>query len=103
MDGLFHTLETIGSGAFIDLPNLKEFLVKATTPPTWEYNDVFFSHEGGIGSTQAQYLGSIKLYVPEESIIPEYTENPMTRFIAEKACCLFRDTSNYSVQFRKLS
>ena len=68
MDGLFHTLETIGSGAFIDLPNLKEFLVKATTPPTWEYNDVFFSHEGGIGSTQAKYLGSIKLYVPDESI-----------------------------------
>ncbi len=68
MDGLFHTPETIGSGAFIDLPNLKEFLVKATTPPTWEYNDVFFSHEGGIGSTQAKYLGSIKLYVPEESI-----------------------------------
>lgn len=62
------TMETIGSGAFIDLPNLKEFLVKATTPPTWEYNDVFFSHEGGIGSTQAKYLGSIKLYVPEESI-----------------------------------
>lgn len=62
------TTETIGSGAFIDLPNLKEFIVMATTPPTWEYNDVFFFHEGGIGSTQAKYIGSIKLYVPEESI-----------------------------------
>jgi len=44
-----------------------------------------------------------EINVPEESIIPQYTENPMTRFIAEKACCLIRDTSNYTVQFRKLS
>ena len=62
------TMETIGSGAFIDLPNLTEFIVKAITPPTWEYNDVFFFHEGGIGSTQTMNIGSIKLYVPEESI-----------------------------------
>ena len=44
-----------------------------------------------------------EINVPEESIIPCYTENPIERFIREKACCMIRDTSNYTIQFRKLS
>ena len=62
------TVETIGTGAFIDLPNLSDFFVKATTPPVWEYYDVFCFHEGGIGDTQAKSIGNITLYVPENNI-----------------------------------
>ena len=62
------TVETIGTGAFIDLPNLSDFFVKATTPPVWEYNDVFCFHEGGIGDTQVKSIGNITLYVHENSI-----------------------------------
>ena len=43
------TLESIGSGAFIDLPRLRSVVCLSTTPPRWEYNDVFNSIEGGIG------------------------------------------------------
>ena len=60
------TVRSIGSGAFIDLPNLSDFLVKANIPPVWEYNDVFFFHEGGIGDTQAHSIGNIILYAPED-------------------------------------
>ena len=62
------TLESIGSGAFIDLPKLTDVKVYATTPPVWEYNDVFFFHEGGIGDTQTKSIGNINLYVPDESV-----------------------------------
>ena len=58
------TVESIGTGAFIDLPSLSDFFVSATTPPRWEYNDVFFFHEGGIGDTQIKSIGDIHLYVP---------------------------------------
>jgi hypothetical protein len=44
-----------------------------------------------------------EINVPEESLIPCYTENPIERFVKEKACCMIRDTSNYTVQFKKLS
>lgn len=60
------TVTSIGTGAFIDLPNLSDFLVKATTPPKWEYNDVFFFHEGGIGG-EAKSIGNIILYVPDDN------------------------------------
>lgn len=61
------TMTTIGSGAFIDLPNLTDVIVKATTPPTWEYNDVFLFHEGGIGG-DAKSIGNISLYVPDTEV-----------------------------------
>lgn len=60
------TVTSIGTGAFIDLPSLSDFLVKATTPPKWEYNDVFLFHEGGIGG-EAKSIGNIILYVPEDN------------------------------------
>ncbi|MBO4819953.1 MAG: leucine-rich repeat protein [Prevotella sp.] len=61
------TVETIGTGAFIDLPNLSDFFVKATTPPVWEYNDVFFFHLGGISDNTIFSIGDITLYVPENN------------------------------------
>ena len=61
------TVETIGTGAFIDLPNLSDFFVKATTPPVWEYNDVFCFHQNGIGDNTIFSIGNITLYVPENS------------------------------------
>lgn len=61
------TLQTIGSGAFAGLPKLKRVTCNATTPPTWEYNDVFHFYEGGIGSTdESQY--DMTLYVPDGKI-----------------------------------
>ena len=61
------TLQTIGSGAFSGLPKLKRVTCNATTPPTWEYNDVFHFYEGGIGSTdESQY--DMTLYVPDGKI-----------------------------------
>lgn len=57
------TLERIGTGAFIDLP-LMRLKCEATVPPTWEYNDVFKFHEGGIGDDHAYYIGSTHLTVP---------------------------------------
>ena len=62
------TVESIGTGAFIDLPNLSDFFVKATTPPVWEYNDVFFFHQNGISDNTIFSIGNITLYVPEKYI-----------------------------------
>ena len=62
------TMESIGSGAFIDLPNLADFIVNATTPPVWEYNDVFYFHQNGIGDNTIFSIGNITLYVPENNI-----------------------------------
>ena len=58
------TLAFIGSGAFIDLPALQRIYLYATTPPTWEYNDVFCFHTDGIGDTQAYHTDQVTLYVP---------------------------------------
>lgn len=58
---------TIGSGAFIDLPNLTTIDMKATMPPRWQYNDVFKFHAGGIGD-QATYTYEMQLLVPEGSV-----------------------------------
>ncbi len=60
------TLESIGSGAFVGL-NLYGIYCQATTPPRWEYNDVFCRHEGGIGSTHTYSNTTTTLYVPEVS------------------------------------
>jgi len=58
------TLEHIASGAFIGLPKLHALYCQAETPPQWDYNDVFVSHEGGIGSTQTYHNEQTTLYVP---------------------------------------
>ena len=58
------TLQSIATGAFIGLSSLRAIYCKATTPPTWEYNDVFCRHEGGIGSTQTYSNATATLYVP---------------------------------------
>ena len=58
------TLKTIGSGAFINLPNLTKVKCNATTPPTWEYNDVFYFHADGIGTTETP-IYNIQLFVPD--------------------------------------
>lgn len=62
------SLETIGTGAFIDLP-LKRVFCAGSTPATWEYNDVFKFHEGGISDEQSLYIGSsVRLTVPEDAL-----------------------------------
>lgn len=65
------TVTSIGTGAFIDLPNLSRIDVLATTPPIWEYNDVFRFHTGGIGDNATYTYDNILLGVPENSI-PAY-------------------------------
>ena len=60
------TLTSIGTGAFIDL-HLLRLKCEATTPPVWEYNDVFKFHEGGISDTHPYYLGAIHLTVPKNA------------------------------------
>ena len=58
------TLTSIGTGAFLDLPALETIYCYATTPPTWEYNDVFCFHEDGIGDTHEYHTDQVTLYVP---------------------------------------
>lgn len=58
------TLTSIGTGAFIDLPALQRIYCYATTPPTWEYNDVFCFHTDGIGDSHAYHTDDVTLYVP---------------------------------------
>ena len=58
-------MKTIGTGAFIDLPNLTKLFLRAQTPPKWEYNDVFCFHSGGIGDANAYTTDNTILYVPE--------------------------------------
>lgn len=62
------TLTSIGTGAFIDLPDLARIDCHATTPPTWEYNDVFKFHTGGISDQTTYTYNNILLCVPEGSI-----------------------------------
>ena len=60
------TLTSIGTGAFIDL-HLLRLKCEATTPPVWEYNDVFKFHEDGIGDTHTYNLGATHLTVPKSA------------------------------------
>ena len=71
------TLKTIGSGAFIDLPKLKKVKLDATTPPTWEYNDVFKYHSDGIGTTKSEKY-NVTLHVPDAAI-NTYKESKFTK------------------------
>ena len=63
------TLESIGTGAFIGLENLNYLTCKALTPPQWEYNDVFFFHDGGISDTEVKTnRQGVFLQVPPEAL-----------------------------------
>ena len=58
------TMKSIASGAFIGAQNMAYLISKAATPPTWEYNDVFLFHQGGISDTQVQHFDrKVTLYV----------------------------------------
>ena len=63
------TLKTIGTGAFINLESqsLKKVKCEATTPPTWEYNDVFHFYKDGIGTSESVTY-PVELLVPNEVI-----------------------------------
>ena len=72
------TLTSIGRGAFIDLPYLARIDIHATTPPTWEYNDVFCFHPGGIGDSQIYHNSETMLCVPESIESSVYTNANFT-------------------------
>jgi surface protein len=71
------TLVTLGTGAFIDLPSLHTIDCRATTPPDWEYNDVFKFHTGGIGDS-GNYSYDIHLIVPE-GYVSTYSNRLITK------------------------
>ena len=62
------TLESVATGAFIGTTSLYMMTCNSETPPVWEYNDIFFLHEGGISDTQiyTQRPG-VFLFVPPGS------------------------------------
>lgn len=62
------TLTSIGTGAFYELPNLQDVVIHATTPPVWEYNDVFCFHNGGIGDSQSYHTNQVTLTVPSGTV-----------------------------------
>lgn len=62
------TVQSIGSGAFRDVPLVNVYCA-ATTPPVWEYNDVFRFKDGGIGDDDTQTIGSrVHVIVPESAV-----------------------------------
>lgn len=63
------TLTKVGTGAFAGLQTLHHVNCAAVTPPTWEYNDVFHFHPGGIsGSIVYQFPDDVRLCVPVGSV-----------------------------------
>lgn len=62
------TLKTLGTGSFISLPKLNTVKCNATTPPTWDYNDVFYFHKDGIATTESVKYENKRLYVPAAAI-----------------------------------
>ena len=56
------TLNRIGGGAFVGLTSLKEMTCKATTAPSWGYNDLF-AYEGTAEATAVR-ASERKLFVP---------------------------------------
>ena len=72
------TLTTIGRGAFIDLPYLARIDIHATTPPTWEYNDVFRFHPEGIGDSHIYHTRETMLCIPESIEPSVYTSANFT-------------------------
>ena len=63
------SLMSIGSGAFIETLSLQQsasVTCLGTTPPQWEYNDVFMFHSLGITDPNAAPVPpSVELFVPE--------------------------------------
>ena len=70
------TLQSLGSGSFINLANLKTVKCQAKTPPTWEYNDVFYFYKDGIGTTTSVTYEK-HLYVPKD-VISAYKSHKQT-------------------------
>lgn len=62
------TLKTLGTGSFINLPKLTIVKCNATTPPTWDYNDVFYFHKDGIATTESVKYENKRLYVPTAAV-----------------------------------
>ena len=48
-------------------------------------------------------LCNYEINVPKESIIPNFVQHPIDRFIKEKGCSFVMDVSRYSVQFRRVN
>lgn len=62
------SMKSLASGAFIGcLKPDANVTCLGTTPPRWEYNDVFLFHPKGIGDTPQLITASIELFVPEEA------------------------------------
>ena len=63
------TLESVGTGAFQGLTNLYLMTCKSTTPPVWEFNDVFFLHKQALNDNSApqHFRQGIALNVPAEA------------------------------------
>lgn len=64
------SMRSLGSGAFqACIKSLQAVTCKGTTPPQWEYNDVFVFHSKGIGDNAAAIIpATTKLYVPDKEI-----------------------------------
>ena len=64
------SMEKLGSGAFVNTVSKQSastVTCLGTTPPVWEYNDVFCMHEYGIGDPNPVILpATVEIYVPEE-------------------------------------
>ena len=43
-----------------------------------------------------------EINVPRESIIPNYIEDPMDRFMREKGCSMVMDISKYKIQYKRI-
>lgn len=71
------TLKTLGTGSFINLPKLNTVKCNGTVPPSWDYNDVFYFHKDGIGSTESVKYENKRLYVPKE-VITVYENHKQT-------------------------
>ncbi len=63
------TLESVGTGAFQGLTNLYLMTCKSTTPPVWEFNDVFFLHKQTLNdnSEPQHFRQGVALNVPAEA------------------------------------
>lgn len=46
---------------------------------------------------------NVECSVKPEDLVPNWVVDPILRFIMEKGTCLRKDTSSYTVQFRKLN
>ena len=44
-----------------------------------------------------------EISIPREQIIPDYVQNSTKRFILDSGCCMRKDLSSYTVQFKKIN